>query len=397
MVYPVHRRRLGIALFAVAMGTNVSTPLLLTYQERLGLTNWTVTAIFAAYPLALAVALVIAGPASDVRGRRPVLVPGVVLSAVASGLFLLGRDTVWLLYAGRVVLGVVSGMVFVVASAWMQELSPDTEPLWPSRLTGMLLYAGFGFGPILSGVLGQWGPWPLILSYLIHISVIVVGLVAVLPVAETVTPSDRPIRVNLGIPPGTGRPFYSVVAPTALGVFGFASLSFGLFPVLLRPAMAGVAVFVTGLTAGITAFAIFGAQRMVSVYGPHRTAAIGYAAGALGTGLGAIGFATDLWGLLFPAAVLLGTASGCSLTSGLRFVDMLTARDTRGAMTGTFYAFAYGAMTMPVIITSISSTRSGIVTALTALTVLAILGTTWLWLRASLVTAQPTAAPTTVL
>lgn len=384
-MYSIDRRRLGLALFAVAMGTNVSTPLLLAYQTRLDLSNWAVTAIFAAYPLALAPALVFAGPASDVRGRRPVLIPGVFLSALASALFLLGRDAVWALYAGRVVLGIVSGMVFVVASAWMVELSPDAEPLWPSRLTGMLLYAGFGLGPVVSGVLGQWGPWPLALSYLIHIGVVLAGYLLVRGTRETVVATDRPIRANLGVPPRARRAFYSVVAPTAIGVFGFASLSFGLFPVLLRPAMENVAIFVSGLTAGITAFTIFGAQRLVAIVGPHRAAPLGYALGTLGVGLGATAFASGKWAWLFPAAVLIGAASGCCLTSGLRFVDMLTGPTTRGAMTGTFYVFAYGAMVLPVIITSVASTTDGIVAALSVLTVLAAIGTWWLWRHSDLV------------
>jgi MFS family permease len=49
----MHRRRLLLALFAVAYGTNVSTPLLLLYQDLLDLSAWTVTALFAAYPIGL--------------------------------------------------------------------------------------------------------------------------------------------------------------------------------------------------------------------------------------------------------------------------------------------------------------------------------------------------------
>nr|MBA3399778.1 MFS transporter [Acidimicrobiia bacterium] len=60
----------------MALGTNVSTPLLLLYQESLGLSAWTVTALFAVYPLGLLPMLLWAGPASDVLGRRAVMVPG---------------------------------------------------------------------------------------------------------------------------------------------------------------------------------------------------------------------------------------------------------------------------------------------------------------------------------
>ena len=151
------RRAIALPLFAVGYGTNVATPLLLIYEDRLGLSTWTLTALFAVYPLGLTPALVFSGPASDVLGRRRVMLPGVVLSGVASAVLLFGADSVAMLYIGRLLLGVVSGLVLVVASAWMQEVGRD-DPMWTSRLLGIVMYVGFGLGPLVSGVIGQWGP-----------------------------------------------------------------------------------------------------------------------------------------------------------------------------------------------------------------------------------------------
>ncbi|MBA3983580.1 MAG: MFS transporter, partial [Acidimicrobiia bacterium] len=115
------RRALSVALFSVALGTNVSTPLLLIYQDRLDLSAWTVTALFAVYPIGLVPTLMWAGPASDVLGRRKVMVPGIAASGLASALFLAGSESLAVLFVARLMLGAVSGVVFVVASAWMQE------------------------------------------------------------------------------------------------------------------------------------------------------------------------------------------------------------------------------------------------------------------------------------
>ena len=108
------RRALAVALYAVAFGTNVATPLFLIYDERLDLSRWTVTALFAIYPIGLAPALAYAGPASDVFGRRVVVVPGLVLSGVASLLMLLGDDTLWLFLVGRFLLGAAASSVAAV-------------------------------------------------------------------------------------------------------------------------------------------------------------------------------------------------------------------------------------------------------------------------------------------
>lgn len=374
---------MALALFSVAFGTNVSTPLLLLYQDRLDLTTFTTTALFAVYPIGLLPALLWSGPASDVLGRRRLIVPGIAASAVASVVMMLGRDSVVALFAGRFLLGAISGVVFVAASAWMQEIEPSADPLWPSRLTSMVLYGGFGGGPFVAGVLAQWAPRPLALPYLVHIGLVGVGLWAMTRVPEVdFVRRPGPIRPDLGLPPGTRRPFVQVVAPTALAVFGFASLSLALFPLLLRPAMHGIALFVTGANALLTAGAIFGAQRVVARIGVVRSAPVALGFGAVGCGLGVIAFASGWWVVVFPAAVALGASSGMAVTTGLRFVDILTAPRTRGAMTGAFYAVAYAAMTAPALVTSIARTRTGYIAVLSTMTALAVVATVWLRRRA---------------
>lgn len=372
------RRSLAIALFAVAFGTNVSTPLLLLYQETLDLSAWTVTALFAVYPLGLAPALALSGPASDALGRRRVILPALIASGVASLVFAAGAETLSLLFTARFLLGAVSGVVFVVTSAWMQELAAPDNPMWAARLNSMVLYAGFGFGPLLAGILGQWGPAPLVVPYLVHVAIVLVGLVAFRSIPETVQPDpSRRIRPNLGVPPHSRRHFWWVVAPTALAVFGFPSLAFGLFPVLLRPAMADIAVFATGIMLGTATMAIFFMQGFMDRLGELRAAPLGMVLGTIGTAIGTVAFASGAWGWLFPSAFILGGASGLSTTAGLRLVDRLADPKDRGALTGTFYAIAYIGMTMPVVVTTIAgSTR--LTDVLVGVTTVGVVGSLWL-------------------
>lgn len=347
------RRALALALYAVAFGTNVATPLFLIYEQELDLSRWTVTALFAIYPIGLAPALAYAGPASDVLGCRVVVVPGLVLSGLASLVMLLGDDTLWLLFLGRFLLGAVSGLVLVVASAWMQELG-DFDAMWNARLLGLVMYGGFGFGPFVGGVMGQWFPHPLVWPYVVHIALVVAGLVVVFSVPETIGRTRRRIVPNLGIPDGAAAEFWRVVVPTALGVFGFPSLAFGLFPVLLRPVMEGIAVFVTGLVFVLSMGLIIPAQAWVGKVGAYRAAPVGLVLGTVGTALGMVAFWTGWWGVIFPASICMGTASGISMTSGLRFVEVLADPKQCGALTGAFYAAAYAGMTAPLVSSTIA-------------------------------------------
>jgi MFS family permease len=350
-----HRRRLLVALFAVAYGTNVSTPLLLLYQDRLDLSAWTVTALFAAYPIGLIPALLLGGPASDLRGRKRITLPFVVMSGVASLLMILGADTLWLLFSGRILLGVVSGVVFAGMSAWIQELKVSGDPLAAAKLTSTALYAGFGLGPFISGALGQWGPSPEVVPYLIHTAMVAIAVALMIRAPETVTPDPRrPLRPNLGIPDRSRRTILTIVLPTALAVFTFPSVAFGLFPVLLRQYMEGIDLFITGVVALTATTATLFSPSIVGRMGPWRSAPIGTGMGAVGMALGTVAFGTGLWGLLLPAAVLLGVASGVGMTAGLRQVDIVTDTATRGALAGTFYVVAYGGMTTPVVVSTLA-------------------------------------------
>lgn len=396
MVEPVTnaRRALALALYAVAFGTNVATPLLLIYEQQMDLSRWTVTALFAIYPVGLAPALAWAGPASDVLGRKAVVVPGLALSGLASFVMMFGDDAIVLLYLGRFLLGAVSGLVLAVASAWMQELG-DFDSMWNARLLGLVMYGGFGIGPFVGGVLGQWTDHPLIWPYVVHLALIAAGLAVIWIVPETVERTRRPIRLNLGIPDGAASEFWRVVVPTALGVFGFPSLAFGLFPVLLRPVMSGVAVFVTGLVFVLSMGLIVPAQLWVGRVGARRAAPVGLILGTVGTALGLVAFASGWWGVIFPASILMGTASGLCMTAGLRFVEQLADPSQRGALTGAFYAAAYAGMTMPLVASTVAR-AIGFEAVLAAIVAVGACLSAWLLfairsLRAA--TPEPTRAP----
>ncbi|MBW3628614.1 MAG: MFS transporter, partial [Gemmatimonadetes bacterium] len=116
-------RRAAFALFVVAAGTNVPTPLLLIDRDTLDLGPDVLTAVFGCYALGLLPALAVAGPLSDRFGRRRVVLPSMVLAGLTSLLLVGAASSLPLLFAGRALQGAVSGAVFSVASAWIAELS----------------------------------------------------------------------------------------------------------------------------------------------------------------------------------------------------------------------------------------------------------------------------------
>ncbi len=160
--------RAGVAVAAVGWGAQQFAPLLLMYQSTLGLSTTTVQGTFGFYVLGLIPGLLFGGPMSDRYGRRRVMAPTLVVSAVASLLLILGGTGAGWLFAGRLLAGVASGAAFSSGAAWIKELSASRSSLSPRRIT-VAMSVGFGLGPLVSGVLAQWGPAPTVVPYLPHL------------------------------------------------------------------------------------------------------------------------------------------------------------------------------------------------------------------------------------
>jgi hypothetical protein len=393
----VRQRGLWLGLFAVAFGTNVPTPLLLIYRDRLGLSATMLTVMFAVYAVGLVPALLLADPASDRHGRRPLVIPFVVLSGVASIVLLFASGSMTALLVGRLLQGAVSGVVFSVGSAWFGELADDAGTA--SRRAATALSLGFSLGPLTAGLTAQWLPAPTVLPYVAHLALLTVAAIGVRAVPETV--SARPGRgrlLNLGVPVPARAAFATFVLPVALCVFTFPSVAITILPLGLRAAMPGADLAVTGLVAGLSLGVGVLVQPLEARLGVVRAAPIAAGSGATGVALGLLAVATGLPVLLLPAAAALGAAYGLALASGLTATQWLAAPESRGALVGTFYAVTYLGFAAPVVL-SASSTGTDFGRALLGLTLFGLVVTAWLAVgpgRRHLVAARPVAAASPV-
>ena len=133
------------------------------------------------------------------RGRRSSLARLTPL-VTALGMSVLLQNLAQLLFTARFLQGVVSGVVFSVASAWVAELSAASGEGAGGRRAAVAMTAGFSLGPLTSGLLGQFAPAPTVLPYLLHTVLVGVGLALAVRVPETVAlhPGGRRTAVGSG-------------------------------------------------------------------------------------------------------------------------------------------------------------------------------------------------------
>ena len=356
-------------MFAVGWGANQFSSLLPAYRLHRGVSEGTADALFGVYALGLIPALLVLGPISDRRGRRAITCAAGALSGVASVLLILGDHSLALLYAGRLLAGICSGAAFAAGTAWVKELSEpphDTgdKPQAGARRPAIALSAGFGLGPLVAGLLEQFGPThpdPLLVAYLPHLLVVALVLIPGLSAPETVARADGPRR-SVRVAAAGSRRFVRVVAPAAPWVFICASVAFAALPALIAADLGSFEVGFAALTAALTlsvGIAIQPLARRLDRSGAGRGLVAGLSCALAALLVAALAAGLGSWPLALPAAVLFGAGYGLCLVSGLLEVQRLAAADELASLTAIFYALTYVGFAAPLVIAELQPLLSG--------------------------------------
>ncbi|MFZ5822038.1 MAG: MFS transporter [Chloroflexota bacterium] len=140
---------LTFVLFVVMLGYGLVIPILPFYIESMGAGGTELGLLVASYAVMRLVFGPIWGGLSDRVGRKPVLLVGILGYAVTMVWFGLA-DTLWMLFAARILSGVLSSATAPTTMAFIGDSTPEKE-----RGGGMgLLGAAGGVGTIIGPALG---------------------------------------------------------------------------------------------------------------------------------------------------------------------------------------------------------------------------------------------------
>lgn len=146
------RRRLPLlflTVFVDLVGFGIVLPLLPLYATRFGATAWTVGMLVTVYSVAQFFMAPVWGRLSDRFGRRPILLLGLVGSAV-SYLVFAWAESVAALFLSRILAG-VGGSTVPVAEAYIADVTPPERRAGNMGLIGAAFGLGFTVGPALGG------------------------------------------------------------------------------------------------------------------------------------------------------------------------------------------------------------------------------------------------------
>lgn len=149
-------------LFVVMIGLGITMPVLPFYVERLALAEGVsrqsvvihVGWLTGVYALGQLIFAPVWGRLSDRTGRRPLILIGIAGYVIAQVLFGLATS-LWLLYAARILGGILSSATLPVSSAYVADMTTDEQRGRGMAWLGSAVSLGFVVGPALGGTLSR--------------------------------------------------------------------------------------------------------------------------------------------------------------------------------------------------------------------------------------------------
>lgn len=303
--------------------------------------------VVSAYLLAFGLMSPFHGPISDAVGRRPVMIVGVTLFAVASVGCALAPSLEVLLVC-RVLQGLSAGGGVIVSRTIIRDLYDGDEAQRLMSRVMMIFGVAPAVAPIVGGLLLQVGPWPLIFWFLAVLGLALAVVVMTLlpethPVERRIPFSARSLVTSMAAVGRHGR--FHLVAWGAAFSFAGQFLYIGAAPIfvvdLLGLGELDFWVFFVPMIVGLT----FGAwvsgraagrvRRGVLITGAMAFAVLGAGVGVLLAALTAT--AAELpWAVVGPALIAVGTGAAYP-SQQLILLDMFP--ESRGSAVSMFTFF----------------------------------------------------------
>jgi MFS family permease len=353
------RRRLSLVLLGSIVvsflaASAAPTPMYALYAARWGFSPLATTVVFGVYALAVLGGLLTFGRLSDYTGRRPVLLAGLAVQAVATILFITAGGLGTLLIA-RVVQGLATGASLGAVGAAMLDLDRRRGALANSFAPGV----GTASGALISALAVQYLPAPTHLIYLVLLGVFFVQAAGVLAMRETAP--RRPGALKSLVPdvrlPSAVRSEVAIAAPVLFAVWALAGFYGSLGPSLTAALLHSSSVVYGGLSLFILAGVAAGSVLALNRAEPRRVlfGSIGALIAGVAVTLAAV--SADSAAGFFAGTAIAGVGFGGGFQGGIRLVIPLAGEQERAGVLSLLYIVSYLGLGVPAVIAGVLVTE----------------------------------------
>ena len=312
-----------------------------SYALRFHFSSGVLTLLASSSTIGVVVAVVLFGRASDALGRKPVLLPALVVGALCVSAMLVAQN-VWTLLAARAVSGLAIGLFTGAGTAALTELVPPDATRRAATHAATAGILGFASGPVVGGIFVEYGPWPLRLVYVVGLFLLVPAFVGVLAMPETMTDRRRvqlrPQRLAL---PREGRKEFGLASLVCLCAFAAASFFQSLGPTVAVQLLSVRNLAVAGAVASCFLATSAVAQMRFRALPIRRQTVSGLLVLPAGLAMITAGLLADSVPLFILGALVGGFGQGLAYVGGQSLVELATPPERRAEAFSTYLVVLY--------------------------------------------------------
>ncbi len=338
---------LAITLLGFLAASSAPTPLYHLYQEQMQFSPGVLTLIFGVYAFSLLAALLTVGSLSDYLGRKPVIFVALLLNMLAMLLFINADSIAWLIGA-RLIQGFATGMATSVLGAALLDFDRRQGPL----ITSVAPLLGMACGAFGCGMLAEFAPLPLQLTYWILLGLFLIQAIYLWFLAESVSPQPgawRSLRPTLHVPIQARRALW-LILPLNLVAWAVGGFYLSLAPSLVRVATGTTSNLIGG--ALVAVLTLTGALSIYTLRNQVADKMLRLAASLLMVGLALVLLAVHAASLplFFVGTLVTGSGFGAGFLGALRSIMPLALPHERAGLMSAFYVLSYLAFSLPSLL-----------------------------------------------
>lgn len=346
----------SFAMIVGVMGTALISPLYALYKDAWQLQASDISTVYVIYMSGALLSLLFFGRLPDRIGFRAVMQVGLVLVLLGTLITLLSWD-VMSLTVGRFVVGLASSLLVTSTTAGFARLSPPGQLQRVAVVSGFLMAFGFGLGPLVGGVIGQWVPRPLFFAFVPTLVLGVCGLIAIskleLPAAAQVQ-GRKPLAwadvlPTLTWPKGESSRAFVLTCSMPFLAFGVFGLYASMAPLFLDKLVPWHGPIVSGTAIAVILFASAGVQMLAARMPTHWCGFFGLLALALSNAVLMWNLRASSAGLFAFGVLLTSIGHGMSSLAGISMVNRMTTLANRSGLMSTYLVIGYIGSMVPMM------------------------------------------------
>ncbi|KJH82438.1 MFS transporter [Stutzerimonas stutzeri] len=361
------------AMCVGVMGTALISPLYPLYQQAWQLRTSDVSLIYVIYMLGALAGLLFMGRLSDTLGFRRVMLAGLLLGWGGTLLTMLAWNLPSL-NIGRFAVGLSSSLIVTSASVGLVQISRDGASQRISTLTSFLLAFGFGLGPLTGGVIGQWMPHPLTVTYLPSLALGVLAVYALMRVhlkhheanADAVL-DWRAFIPRLAWAKRSDSLAFLLTCACPFFAFGVFGLYASMAPLFLEKMIPWHGPVVSGTSIGVILLASAITQLACARISLRWCGLLGLLAVALSNAMLVLNFKLGSPTVFIIGVCATATGHGLCLLAGISMVNRIASSAERSGLISTYLVCGYVGSIVPLLGAGWIADHYGLPVAVTAL------------------------------